>query len=157
MKAFFLGLIFGIVIAGAAMWYFASQNRRPTIRDATDRIESGAKEAGQAARDKLDSWGLTPDGIRDELAKTGRVIRRKAEDAGTAIADAAADTKITAMIKGKYIADKDLSALSISVSTTDGLVTLSGTASSPENVRKAITLAMDTPGVREVVSNLQVK
>jgi osmotically-inducible protein OsmY len=36
-------------------------------------------------------------------------------------------------------------------------VTLSGSASSPENIRKAILLAMDTNGVREVVSTLQVK
>ena len=157
MKGFFLGLIFGVLIAGAAVWYFADQRRNPTAQEAKDRIESGAKDAEQKAKDKLDSWGLTPDNIKKELTDTGRVIRRKAEDAGTAIADAATDARITATIKGKLIADKDLSALSISVSTTDGLVTLSGTASSPENIQKAITLAMDTQGVREVVSNLQVK
>ena len=157
MKRFFFGVIFGVLIAAAALWYFSGQRRNPTFQDTRDRVESGAKEVAQKTKDQLNSWGLTPDTIRDELSKTGKVIRRKAQDAGTVIADAAADTKITTMIKGKYFADKDLSGLSISVSTTDGQVTLSGTASSPENVQKAITQAMDTPGVREVVSNLQVK
>jgi len=157
MKRFFLGVIFGVLIATAAMWYFSGQHRNPTFQDTRDRVESGAKEVAQKTKDQFNSWGLTPDSIREEFSKTGRVIRRKAEEAETAIANAASDTKITTMVKGKYVADKDLSALSISVNTTDGLVTLSGTASSPENVQKAITLAMDTPGVREVVSNLQVK
>jgi uncharacterized membrane protein len=157
MRSFFFGLIFGVLIVGAVIWYYADERRNPTAQEAKDRIETGAKEAGGAAREKFNSWGLTPDNIKNELANSGRVIRRKAQDAGTAIADAASDARITATIKGKLIADKDLSALSISVSTTDGLVTLSGTASSPENIQKAITLAMDTEGVREVVSNLQVK
>ena len=55
------------------------------------------------------------------------------------------------------MADKDLSALSISVNTTSGIVTLSGTVSSPEHISKAMLLAMETEGVREVVSTLQVR
>jgi len=55
------------------------------------------------------------------------------------------------------LADRELSALSISVNTTEGVVTLSGTVSSSENVSKAMLLAMETDGVREVISTLQVK
>jgi gas vesicle protein len=157
MKAFLAGLVFGIVIAGAVVWILAEQRSGTTAEQARDRIEAKARETRSLAQDKLQSWGLTPDSIKDELARRGRVIRRKAEDAGAAIADIAADARITATIKAKLIADRNLSALSISVSTTDGLVTLSGTASSAQNVQTAITLAMDTKGVREVVSSLQVK
>ncbi len=53
--------------------------------------------------------------------------------------------------------DPDLSAVAISVSTTDGCVTLSGTASSAENIRRAMTLAYNTEGVTQVVSTLLVK
>ena len=49
------------------------------------------------------------------------------------------------------------SAVAISVSTTDGVVTLSGSASSPENIRRAMTLAYETDGVNQVVSTLLVK
>ncbi|HEX3987877.1 MAG TPA: BON domain-containing protein, partial [Verrucomicrobiae bacterium] len=73
------------------------------------------------------------------------------------ISDAAADARITAAIKAKLVGDPDLSAVAISVSTTDGCVTLSGSASSPDNIRKAMTLAYNTEGVNQVVSTLLVK
>ncbi len=105
----------------------------------------------------MDELGLTPDNIRDELSRTGKVIRRKSEAVGHAISDAAADARITAAIKAKFVADPDLSAVAISVSTTDGCVTLSGSASSPENIVRAMTLAYNTEGVTQVVSTLLVK
>jgi len=82
---------------------------------------------------------------------------REASEAGHAIADATADARITGAIKTKLLASRDLSALNISVNTTTGVVTLSGTVASPEHISKAILLAMETSGVREVVSTLQVK
>jgi osmotically-inducible protein OsmY len=57
----------------------------------------------------------------------------------------------------KLAADPDLSVFSISVATTAGRVTLSGTVASPELIGKATALALETDGVREVVSTLQVK
>jgi osmotically-inducible protein OsmY len=100
---------------------------------------------------------LRPEDIKDELARTGRVVRRAASNAGHAIADATADARITAAIKAKLVGSRDLSALNISVNTTAGVVTLSGAVSSSEHVSKAILLAMQTEGVREVVSTLQVQ
>jgi len=47
--------------------------------------------------------------------------------------------------------------LSISVSTTDGRVALSGTVSSPEKIAKAMQLAMGVNGVKQVISTLQIK
>ena len=61
------------------------------------------------------------------------------------------------MIKAKLVASHDLSALNISVNTTAGVVTLSGTVTSHENIAKAMLLAMETDGVKEVISALQVK
>jgi osmotically-inducible protein OsmY len=55
------------------------------------------------------------------------------------------------------VANSDLSALKISVNTTGGVVTLSGSAPSTEAISKAMLLAMETDGVREVVSTLQVQ
>jgi hyperosmotically inducible periplasmic protein len=99
---------------------------------------------------------LRPEDIKDDLARTGKVIRRKAQEAGQAIADATADARTTAAIKAKFIANRDLSALSISVNSTAGVVTLSGTVNSPEDIGKAILLALETDGVTQVVSTLQV-
>jgi hyperosmotically inducible periplasmic protein len=82
---------------------------------------------------------------------------RSAREAGQAMADAAADIRITAAIKSKLVASSELSAFNISVSTTGGVVTLSGTVPSSDAIGKAVRLAMETDGVREVVSSLRVK
>jgi hyperosmotically inducible protein len=156
MKLFFT-LLVGIAVGAAAVWFYNTDRGRFNAKAAGDQIESTAKAARNAVQDKLRVLDLRSDDIKDELARTGQVVRRKAREAGQAIADAGADARITAAIKGKLVADRALSALSISVNTTSGVVTLSGTVSSPEHIAKAMLLAMETDGVREVVSTLQVK
>jgi hyperosmotically inducible protein len=152
-----LALIIGIAIGAAALWFYNDRNGRSVIRSTGEQIDSATKPARDAIQEKVKDLDLRPETIKEELAKTGQVVRRKAREAGQAIADATADARITAAIKGKLIADRNLSALSISVSTTNGVVTLSGSVSSPEDISKAMALAMDVEGVREVISTLQVK
>lgn len=95
--------------------------------------------------------------IKEELAHTGQVIREKARVAGAAIADTAANARITATIKGKLIKESNLAAFKIDVDTNDGVVTLSGTVNSSEEIAQAMRLAFETEGVHKVVSSLQVK
>src|SRR4030095_12155965 len=104
-----------------------------------------------------DKFDLNTNEIKEELARTGKVIRKKAEQAKTAIAGATADARITAEIKGKLALESDLSALKISVNTTDGVVTLSGTVSSHEAIQRAMKIALAVDGVSQVISTLQVK
>jgi hyperosmotically inducible periplasmic protein len=73
------------------------------------------------------------------------------------LADSTADARITAAIKRKLLTNKDTSALNISVNTTAGVVTLSGPVGSTDEISKAMVLAMDTEGVRRVISTMQVK
>ncbi len=154
---FIVGLLFGILIAGGIVWYLADQRGDPAARDAKSKVEALGREAKQKTEKAIDSIDWNTDTISKELADTGKVIRRKAKEAGNAIADATADMRTTAVIKAKLVADTDLSSLGISVNTTEGRVTLSGKASSPEQVRKAMQLALDQPGVNEVISTLVVK
>ena len=155
MRKFMAGLFLGIVITVAAIWYYADKNSH--AHEAKEDIKGAATQTKEFVRDKIDSMDFSTDKIKDELARTGQVVRRKAETVGNAIADATADARITTTIKAKLVADPDLSALSISVSTTAGRVTLSGSVSSPEKIAKAMQLAMGVDGVQEVVSTLQVK
>ena len=74
-----------------------------------------------------------------------------------AITDATANARITGTIKTKLIEEPGLSALKIDVDTTDGVVTLSGTVASYDEIAKAMRLAWETEGVHKVVSSLQVK
>jgi hyperosmotically inducible periplasmic protein len=148
-----LVLIIGAAIGIGAYIYFRDSGKSE-FEKAGDKISDSANDFKDKISDKMD---LDTDRIKDELARTGKVIRKKAEQAGTAVADATSDTRITGEIKGKFALESDLSALKISVNTTDGVVTLSGSASSAEAIKKAMQLALEVDGVTQVVSTLQVK
>jgi hyperosmotically inducible protein len=151
---FALGL--GVMIGAGALWYVITQSA--SSRPAAPNPAQGTTQAARdTLQDRLGGLNLRPQDIKDELARTGQVVRRKAREAGQVIADATADARVTAAIKARFVTDRDLSALSISVNTTAGLVTLSGSVSAPEHVSKAMLLAIETEGVREVVSTLQVR
>jgi hypothetical protein len=153
----FLALVLGVAFGAAAVWFYSTYRNDPRMRSAGEKVENATKTTRDAAQDKLRALHLSPADIKDELARTGGVVRREASVAGHAIADATADARVTTAIKGKLLASRDLSALNVSVNTTAGVVTLSGFVNSPEDVGKAILLAMETEGVREVISTLQVK
>lgn len=150
-------MILGLALGAAAVWYFGTGRSNAHVQSATNEVEKAVKSAGDAIQEKLRVLDLRPQDVKDELARTGQVVRRKTKEAGQAIADATADARVTAAIKGKLVANRDLSALSISVNTTAGVVTLSGTVPSAEDISKAMMLAMETDGVKEVISTLQVK
>jgi hyperosmotically inducible periplasmic protein len=150
-------LIVGLALGGAAVWFYSSYRNDPRLQSVGQKVESAAKSARDAATNEMRVLRIRPEDIKDELARSGQVVRRAATEAGHAIADATADARTTAAIKTKLIASRDLAGLNISVNTTAGVVTLSGAVSSAEDISKAILVAMETDGVREVVSTLQVK
>jgi hyperosmotically inducible periplasmic protein len=153
----FLALVVGIVFGAAAIWFFATKEGQSTLRATGEQIESATKPARDAIQEQIAGFKLDPQEIKDELAKTGQVVRRKAQQAGQSIADATADARTTTAIKARLVTDKSLSALDISVNTTDGVVTLSGAVATTADIGKAMVLAMEADGVREVISTLQVK
>src|ERR1039458_8128875 len=150
-----LALVLGIAFGAAAVWFYSNYWNDPRMRSTEQKVENAAKTTRDAAQDKLRVLHLSSEDIKDELARTGGVIRREGSAAGHAVANATAEAPITTAIKTKLLASRDLSALNISVNTTAGVVTLSGFVSSPEHISKAVLLAMETDGVHEVVSTLQ--
>ena len=156
MKILFV-LIIGVVVGAAAVWFYGTNRGRESAQSAGDQIATSTKSARDSVEEKLKVLDLRPENIKDQLERTGKVVWKKAGEAGQAIADATADARVTGAIKGKLVASRDLSALNISVNTTSGVVTMSGTVQTEEDIGKAMLLAMQTDGVREVVSTLQVK
>lgn len=66
------------------------------------------------------------------------------------------DTAITAKVKTAFVADKEVSAMNISVNTTKGVVQLSGTAG-PTEAKRAAELARGVAGVKAVRNDIIVK
>jgi hyperosmotically inducible periplasmic protein len=149
-------LILGLLAFGL-YWWSSERQTNPNVQRTEEKLSAEADRLKERLSQKLDQLSLNTDQIRKELAETGKVVRQKAREAGAVIADATADARITAAIKAKYVGDSDLSALSISVNTTGGVVTLSGTVSSHENIGKAMAIALEVDGVREVISTRQVR
>ncbi len=152
----FLALLIGAAIGiGAYIFLKAPPSDHPKLERTEDRVSEKAGEIKTKVKDTVSD--IDTDQIRDELKRTGKVIRNKAAQAGTAISDATADARITTAIKTRMTLESDLSAFKISVNTTDGVVTLSGTVSSAEAIQKAMNLALAVDGVTQVISTLQVK
>jgi hyperosmotically inducible protein len=67
------------------------------------------------------------------------------------------DATITARVKTVLLNDQQVAATNIAVSTVNGVVTMSGSVKSNADATRAIELARQTPGVKDVVSTLKVQ
>ncbi len=85
------------------------------------------------------------------LAETGNTAapQPRSDSAGPEIAD----TVITAAVKAKYMMDERLSGSDIGVTTTNGVVTLTGTVAKVEYTQVAIEVAKAVEGVNSVDSS----
>jgi hypothetical protein len=63
------------------------------------------------------------------------------------------DTLITTKVKASFVADPQVSALAITVETTNGVVTLSGVVENEAERQRAIQLAQGMEGVTRVDAN----
>jgi hyperosmotically inducible protein len=86
-----------------------------------------------------------PDGTGD-APSPGRTIGTALDDSG-----------ITLEVKGRLISDPLVEARHIDVDTRDGVVYLTGTVHTPKERDRAVELARNTKGVRDVQANLAVQ
>jgi hypothetical protein len=151
-----LVLIIGAVL-GVVGWRYYERTQNPTLGQRVENLTDKTRDAVVGTKDavvrKAEDANLTPEGIKEELAKTGQVVRSKAKAVGERIDDA----RIIAVINGKYVVEKHLSAFAINVDCRDGQVRLTGSVDSPELIGRAVTLALETSGVHNVISQLVVK
>ena len=70
----------------------------------------------------------------------------------SSIKDLAKDLAATATLRGKLIADKDISSLNFSIDVVNGIVYLSGVASTPEEMNKVVSHAKNLRFAQQVVS-----
>ena len=109
-------------------------------------------------------WGsgrkLLPDNASVEAQRAREVAVKVGEETAAAASQAKAaldDGALTAKIKSKMALDDSVKALDINVDTTKGVVTVTGIVRSQAERQRALQLAKETNGVREVVDRLVVK
>ena len=76
---------------------------------------------------------------------------------GCATVDPWADTRIEAEVKARLVAEHDANLTRLGVVSREATVYLSGTVESAEQKAKAETVAKTVPGVKRVVSTLEVR
>ena len=75
---------------------------------------------------------------------------------GKTIGETIDDAGITARVKTSLLNDPQVGGIRIDVDTTNGVVTMSGLVKSKAEEARAIELARQVPGVKDVKSTLQV-
>lgn len=159
MRTLFVFIV-GIAVGAVGYYVYQAQPRRSSLatrssqaaRSAAVHTRAAAGDMSATFAEKMREWHLTPDDIRADLAKTGAVARENTARAREKVAD----VRIVAVIKAKFVLDRDLSARTIHVESHNGSVTLTGTVNSPDLIGRAVAEALDTDGVHHVVSKIDV-
>lgn len=149
------GFVLGVIVGALGFWYFVHGPGQGKLEKAMDDAAVEASKFKHSIQQGLTN--LSAADVRDELSRTGTIVREKARQVGNAVATTAGNASITASIKARLVADLGKAALDINVDTHDGLVTLSGTAASHDVIARAVKTALDTDGVHKVVSTIQLK
>jgi hyperosmotically inducible protein len=120
------------------------------VTDVVDNIEVSPVPT-RTTGDVDDNRDVTGD-ARDSARDAGDRASEAAGRAGAVVTDAA----ITTAVKAKVLADANTPGTAIDVDTQDGVVTLTGTVASRAAADRAVALARETNGVKNVVNNLKV-
>ena len=80
-----------------------------------------------------------------------------APDPSRTVGEVVTDAGITMSVKGKLLDDPQVKGLKIDVDTREGVVYLTGTVRSETEKSRAVELAKQTKGVRDVQPNLDIK
>jgi len=158
---FRLFLLFVVVVA--LLWVFRAPilDRLGLVAGASAR-HAGSEAPGasgtaeRTTRERLSDLDFSVDSIARELKATGRVVRRKAVQVGQGLEEATRDGRTTARIEARYALDPTLKARKIDVDTEDGRVTIRGQVETPDEVARAMRMALEEENVSEVTAALQV-
>ncbi len=92
----------------------------------------------------------------DRARAAGAEVGERTAEAANAVRAELSDASLTAKIKSKMALDDTIKASDISVRTDDHVVTLRGSVATPAQHDRAVQLARETDGVRQVVDHLTI-
>lgn len=107
--------------------------------------------------DTTNSARETARDAKEDAKETGRDIKNTTKSAARDTGEFASDSAITTKVKASLLTEKNLKSLGISVDTSKGVVTLSGTVPSSTEVKQAEDVARGIKGVKDVHNELHLK
>jgi hyperosmotically inducible protein len=130
-------VIIVVAVAFLLMGYFGGIRTRDALSTRADTAQ--ASDTVERARER------------------GAAIGEKAAIAATKVEETIDEAALTAKIKAKMALDDRVKALDIDVDTVGTTVTVSGVVSSDAQRQRALQLARETDGVKQVIDQLQLK
>ncbi|MFM1768409.1 MAG: hypothetical protein RJA22_938 [Verrucomicrobiota bacterium] len=147
MKKPILLLLTGVLLGAGGYWLFQRAQSKGQLDEARDRMSYAVWKAGKSIKEATDE-------VREELGKTGVVVRDKTKSATDAVSGAVSDTALTTQIKTRLLGESGLRG--VGVDTDRGVVTLSGSVATHEDIARAMKIALEADGTQRVVSRLQL-
>lgn len=102
------------------------------------------------------AWSLPAQAADPQPTFTERV-RENVREGAQAVGDYSSDALITTKVKAAMVANGEVKALDVNVSTKNGVVRLEGAVDTPEQRATAERLARDVADVRSVDNQLDIK
>lgn len=138
------------------------------VHSASEHSQALAKvKTTQGVTRVIDKLAVTPGDrpvtaeIRDRavaaLPRQKEQVKAQAKTAAARVGKEISDTWITTQVQAMYFLDRDVKGMQIGVTTSGGVVTLSGTVDSQATRQKALADARSVEGVKQVVDKLTVK
>jgi hyperosmotically inducible periplasmic protein len=128
--------------------------------DVAAKAKSGAEKAANKTAEGVGvAAGETKRGVETAAEKTAEgvgVAARETKNAAKKTGEVASDSWITTKVKAKFVGEDPLKNSHISVSTSDNVVTLTGTVVTEAGRDRAIAIAKATDGVKDVVDKLTI-
>lgn len=132
-----LKLILLVILIVAAGVYFLGWD--------TDRLRGGPR-----TDDAVDASGAA-------AREAGATAREKTAQAADATMRAIEDGRLTTKIKAKMALDDSVKALNLDVDTSGSVVTVSGEVRSEAERQRALALARETEGVKQVLDKIRIR
>lgn len=151
MKRVVFTFLLGVAAGALGHWYLQQEEGKRAMAEARETVATGAARTKEAVRVGVEE-------IKEELSRTGKVIRDKTRGAGQPATNSApgSASAASAQVQARLAADRSLPGHGIHVETSNGVVTLSGDVTSYEQIDRAMKIALETDGVQKVVSTLRV-
>ncbi len=143
MKKYLIIFIAGIVVGTGSYW---------TLRDGPLATKVRENALVQKVSEKVDE--RVTDRLKEEMEKQGKIVMNKPAESSIPKLD---DGRLEDLVKAKIAAEPTLSDTSIKEDVKDGVVNLTGSAASYEQIARAMRLALECDATKTVVSTIQIK
>ena len=101
--------------------------------------------------------GTTGQTAAERAKQAGQEISQKTAEAAKTAQEALGDGALTTKIKAKMALDDRVKALDLNIDTVNGVVTVTGKVRTRAERERALALARETNGVRQVVDHVTIE